>query len=509
MNNRTTIVGSLKNFLRFSILLLLALPCHAQEEHNGGLNFDDVAYNKQTRQATIEGVKDLPSAVDLSPYCPSVRNQGKLFSCVGWAVGYGALSIQYAAANNVTDKKMIDARAFSALYIYNQIKTHCKDGAKISDAFQFLVSNGDCLAGDFDFNAEDCDKKPTSDITQKAKGFAIKDFQTLFGAEATPDERIRATKRALMLRKPVVIGLKVTQAFYQLKKAQYWWADAGNTSPAGGHALVVVGYDDTRQAFRILNSWGQNWGDEGFIWIKYNYFGELCKYAYVMSLYNEKAITVFESTPTKPTNSTTTATTAIRESAGGFEINFLEGWSENGEPQFLKKPVQRGRYGTYYLKPAQLTVGTRFQVEVMSAQAEQYLYVFSFDAAGEVRFHFPRAENFNPEKFKGLNESALMAEKDSRLTLPSSKKVFKMEKMGKDYTVILFSSRPIQTIPELTQALKGQTGNFTDILYKTLGKYMIPITDIRYIDDKMAFTSATRSEGSIIPLIIEIDALQK
>jgi hypothetical protein len=258
-----------------------------------------------------------------------------------------------------------------------------------------------------------------------------------------------------------------------------------------------------------LNSWGQNWGDEGFIWIKYNYFGELCKYAYVMSLYNEKAITVFERTPTKPTNSTTTATTAIRESAGCFEINFLEGWSENGEPQFLKKPVQRGRYGTYYLKPAQLTVGTRFQVEVMSAQAEQYLYVFSFDAAGEVRFHFPRAENFNPEKFKGLNESALMAEKDSRLTLPSSKKVFKMEKMGKDYTVILFSSRPIQTIPELTQALKGQTGNFTDILYKTLGKYMIPITDIRYIDDKMAFTSATRSEGSIIPLIIEIDALQK
>src|SRR5207302_1739325 len=36
------------------------------------------------------------------------------------------------------------------------------------------------------------------------------------------------------------------------------------------HSIVVVGYDDRRQAFRLMNSWGNDWGDHGFMWLSYD-----------------------------------------------------------------------------------------------------------------------------------------------------------------------------------------------------------------------------------------------
>ena len=43
-----------------------------------------------------------------------------------------------------------------------------------------------------------------------------------------------------------------------------------------GHAVVVVGFDDDRfgGAFRVLNSWGPGWGDQGFFWLPYDTFRE-------------------------------------------------------------------------------------------------------------------------------------------------------------------------------------------------------------------------------------------
>ncbi len=38
----------------------------------------------------------------------------------------------------------------------------------------------------------------------------------------------------------------------------------------GGHAVLCVGYDDSRSCFRILNSWGTNYGDSGYFWLHYD-----------------------------------------------------------------------------------------------------------------------------------------------------------------------------------------------------------------------------------------------
>ena len=50
----------------------------------------------------------------------------------------------------------------------------------------------------------------------------------------------------------------------------------------GSHAMVVVGYDDDRQAFRILNSWGRNWGEGGYGWFGYDFWKRNVKVGFVI-----------------------------------------------------------------------------------------------------------------------------------------------------------------------------------------------------------------------------------
>ncbi len=46
--------------------------------------------------------------------------------------------------------------------------------------------------------------------------------------------------------------------------------------------MVVVGYDDARKAFRLMNSWGREWADGGFCWMDYDLFRRLVREAYVV-----------------------------------------------------------------------------------------------------------------------------------------------------------------------------------------------------------------------------------
>jgi hypothetical protein len=44
---------------------------------------------------------------------------------------------------------------------------------------------------------------------------------------------------------------------------------------AGGHALLAVGYSTKRGAFRLMNSWGRAWADQGRCWITGEDLGRL------------------------------------------------------------------------------------------------------------------------------------------------------------------------------------------------------------------------------------------
>lgn len=62
----------------------------------------------------------------------------------------------------------------------------------------------------------------------------------------------------------------------------YVWSSRGDLMFT--HGMVLVGYDDAKQAFLIQNSWGTAWGCNGQKWVDYAFFGTLTGYVYAITL---------------------------------------------------------------------------------------------------------------------------------------------------------------------------------------------------------------------------------
>ena len=90
-------------------------------------------------------------------------------------------------------------------------------------------------------------------------------------------------KKAIYCLMPIIIGMKVYPDLYQYSGfGNYVHNPADTSNFQGNHAMLVVGYDDQRQAYKVMNSWGEGWGDKGFLWISYDTFAALVNEAYTI-----------------------------------------------------------------------------------------------------------------------------------------------------------------------------------------------------------------------------------
>jgi hypothetical protein len=86
------------------------------------------------------------------------------------------------------------------------------------------------------------------------------------------DVSVDGIKAQLANNNPVIIGIQVSNEFYNWRGDGVLSGNPTFMSPAEYHALTIVGYDDTKGsgAFKVVNSWTTGWGNGGFIWIDYN-----------------------------------------------------------------------------------------------------------------------------------------------------------------------------------------------------------------------------------------------
>ncbi|OWY23603.1 hypothetical protein C7N43_03665 [Sphingobacteriales bacterium UPWRP_1] len=486
----------MKNFTRFvlliSLIAVVAQPMFAQKKRATGLRFDDAAYNAVQRKSDFKGhlFATMPFSASLKQYCPNVGNQGEIGSCVGWASAYAATTILNAIKYGWTDKSTITSYALSALFVYNQIKIGtCDDGSRIPDAAHFLKENGSCLNNSF--TSSDCYTLPPDNLFAEAGQYKIKDYSILFTTEETnANERIYKIKQSIADKIPVIIGMTVSEDFMDLKQGTDTWNyNPDNFIYAGGHAMCIIGYDDSRGAFEVMNSWDTNWANNGFVWIKYNDLATLTKYAFQFYLFNKNE------------------DNQIANLEGEFNFRYVV--PGNGIV-FENATVTHNGNGYYETDRKDWQLGQLFQLVAKNKRDNEYVYVFSIDAQYNANIHFPRKQEYSKTRFHGFNEAPLVPENNVEIIIPTPDSGLSITTLGTDYLCVLFSAREIPDFGAMVQRIRSQMeygSSMEEALQNNIGEKLVPSYNIQYQADKMSFTCNSNA-GSIVPLVLRVDSGQ-
>lgn len=492
-----------KNFLSVLFLCLVSVLAYAQD-YPTGLVIDetaDAAYQEIGVIAEDFGGKndELPLRASLKKYCPPIKSQGRIGSCVGWATGYGAMSILHAQKYNWTEAEK-EEKAFSALYIYNQIKVRsCPDGSRIDQAVHLLETAGNITSKEFDMPREDCGKQPTRRQKSAAQNFKIKTSSALFGLNADTKTKIYTTKKSLAKGVPVIIGMHILRNFGPLQGKKFWDPTVGNRAPAGGHAMVVIGYDEGKQAFEIMNSWGKNWGNKGFIWVKYNDYARYCKYGYQIFINENKKDEPKPDEP-KPTDPVVSLTGSFY-----YQIPIFDETGESDNIKFEQTTVRKIDTYTYEMTRKDWEVGQMFQLVAQKLKKGSNVYVFSIDPDKEARLHFPRpkkkgAINSSDALF-GVVERPLVPYSGQTIVIPNKETVLVKDKLGTDYIFILYSDKELTDIKQIITEIRTSSDMET-ALESALGNRLVPSNDVSYQNGTMQFSSKS-SKGYVVPIILK------
>jgi len=87
-------------------------------------------------------------------------------------------------------------------------------------------------------------------------------------------QSLHGLKHALATEQlPVVFGFVVYASFEsdEVKQTGVMPMPKPGEKTLGGHAVMAVGFDDEKQAVLVRNSWGPEWGDEGYFWMPYDF----------------------------------------------------------------------------------------------------------------------------------------------------------------------------------------------------------------------------------------------
>lgn len=468
-----------------------------------GILIDDALYDALPRQSLYgDGGKSEMDAlagiskIDLKPFCPKPQNQGRISSCTAWSTGYGAMTIAYAVQLQQAGKSVVaNDSAFSALFLYNQVRdssADCGTGTFINETLELLKSTGDVQSIVFD-KGNNCKRKPTSAELTKAQGYRIKDWISLFASNSSNRIRIDKTKLSLADKKPVIVAMRLRNNFMELgPNDKYWLPSVGDTALSFNHAMVVVGFDDGKGAFEVMNSWGELWGNKGFFWVRYEDFARHALQGYQLSLFplgSKKA-----TTPQVPP-------TAL-QLAAGFKLRFVKGVQDT-TVLFQDVNFTQVKNGLYALQGESWPVGRVYQICANNFISGTYLYVFSMDAQQKINVHWPRDGKLD-EKFEGLNESAVISNSYVNLVVPGPKSGLVLEKPGEEYIGILVSKEPIANFNTILQQLKNTpTLPLLDRLNKALNNVLIKPEQQHFMPDAVQFSSIDL-KGKVVPIVLKI-----
>ncbi|MDY0076983.1 MAG: C1 family peptidase [Bacteroidales bacterium] len=227
-----------------------------------------------------EASGELPASVDLQAKFPPIGDQGEYGTCVTWAVGYNLKTAlngidnqwnasQLSQATNITSPKDL----FWAIPAFDK-GSDC-NGTQFEAAMDQLIARGGASMSTVPYtNLGDCSQTPPSSWTEEAADNKLLNYRKIADVNNRASMTLENFKAYLAEGRPVAIGAKLGDRFMR------WSSDAVidyDTYQNPGmqhayHAMALCGYSDAKAAFKVINTWGSSWGDNGIVWVDYDFF---------------------------------------------------------------------------------------------------------------------------------------------------------------------------------------------------------------------------------------------
>ena len=377
----------------------------------------------------------LPERISLLKYAPKRLNQGRQGSCVGWASAYAARTILYSKQTGNDPNKS----AFSPAYLYNQIALDGCQGTYLPEAMKTMKAGGVAPFSVFSYDESTCSDKPDREEAEIAKNYRIEGFERLTNTVKTDEVNMLAIKQNLAQGAPVVIGMMVGGSFMQSMSGEEVWIPTSSDYDMrgfGGHAMCVIGYDDYLEggSFQLMNSWGENWGDKGTAWVRYQDFDYFTKEAYGLHPMGD--------------------IDAPRGTVNKVELGL---WLSDTGSNLALKSNSDGTFSS----ASNLNAETAFKIEV-SNTLPCYIYVFGAELDGSSYVLFPYTDKHSP--YCGITGTRLF---------PKDYVLYPDDQGSQDEIAVVLSAKPLD-YDEFNARLSAASGDYNSKLQSALGRAVNP-----------------------------------
>jgi C1A family cysteine protease len=205
--------------------------------------------------------------VDLRAACPEVYNQGVLGSCTA-----NALAAAFDFDRHLEGKPFMTP---SRLFIYwnerfMEGSVDTDSGARLRDGIKSLRRWGTPPERDWPYDIDKFRDKPNKKSYEDAEKNQVLEYQRI----VTPHhDQTRDMLACLHQGYPFVTGISVYESFEseESNRTGRIPLPARSEQLLGGHAVLVVGYDRKDRIFICRNSWGAEWGDNGYFYLPFDY----------------------------------------------------------------------------------------------------------------------------------------------------------------------------------------------------------------------------------------------